>query len=196
MYNAVLFLHLIGVVLLVGSVTITLVSTLRVQTAKTVAELRSLTAATKRIEVVLAPAMVIIIASGLYMVAQRSDHGIIPWTVGWVITSLVVAVLLAVIGNTIEARDAKRLNVAIANASDERPHAELRRLQLASSPIYSVFFGSSQVLALLYVMTNRPDLAVSIAACVIAAAAAFAAAAIRMRSVRRVAHDAALDVGA
>jgi hypothetical protein len=33
MYNAVLFLHLIGVVLLVGSVTITLVSTLRVQTA-------------------------------------------------------------------------------------------------------------------------------------------------------------------
>jgi predicted integral membrane protein DUF2269 len=188
MYNVVLFLHLIGVVLLVGSVTITLVSTLRAQTATTVAELRSLTAATKRIEVVLAPAMVIIIASGLYMVSQHSDNGSIPWTAGWVITSLVVAVLLAVIGNTIEARDAKRLHAAIASAPEGRPQAELRQLQLASSPIYSVFFGSSQVVALLYLMTNRPGLATSIAACVIAAAASFAAAAIRMRSVRRVAR--------
>jgi hypothetical protein len=194
MYNIVLFLHLIGVVLLVGSVTITLVSTLRVQTAKTVAELRSLTAATKRIEVVLAPAMVILIASGLYMVSQHSDHGVVPWTAGWVITSLVVAVLLGVIGNTIEARDAKRLHVAIANASDERPHDELRLLQLASSPIYSVFFGSSQVVALLYMMTNKPGLAVSIVACVIAAVVAFAAAAIRMRSVRRVTRTAVTDV--
>lgn len=156
-------------------------------------ELRSLTAATKRIEVVIAPAMVVIIGSGLYMVSQHSSHGSIPWTAGWVITSLVVAVLLAVIGNTIEARDAKRLHIAIASASDERPRGELRRLQLASSPIYSAFFGSSQVVALLYLMTNKPGLATSIAACVIAAAVAFGAAATRMRSVRRVTRVAALD---
>jgi uncharacterized membrane protein len=190
MYNAALFLHLLGVVLLVGSVTTTLLTTLRVQTAGSVAELRTLTAVTKRIEAFIAPGMVLIIGSGLYMVSQHGYHGSIPWSAGWVDTALFVAVLVSVIGRTVEARDAKRLHAAIASASasDEWPQANLRALQLASSPIYSVFFGTSQVVALLYLMTNRPGLAASIAACAIAAVASAIAATIRIRSVRRATH--------
>jgi hypothetical protein len=188
MYNAALFLHLLGVVLLVGSVTTTLLTTLRVQTAGSVAELRTLTAVTKRIEAFIAPGMVLIIASGLYMVSQHGYHGSIPWSAGWVDTALFVSVLLSVIGRTVEARDAKRLHAAIDSASGEWPHADLREVQLAASPIYSVFFGSSQVVALLYLMTNRPGLAVSIAVCVVAAAASAIAGFIRIRSVRRAAH--------
>jgi hypothetical protein len=184
MYNAALFLHLLGVVLLVGAVTTTLVTTLRVQTAGSVAELRTLTAVTKRIEAFIAPGMVLIIGTGLYMVSQHGDDGSIPWTAGWVDTALFIAVLLSVIGRTVEARDAKRLHTAIDRASDEWPHADLRRLQLAASPIYSVFFGTSQVVALLYLMTNRPGLAISIAACAVAAAVSAIAATIRIRSVR------------
>ena len=182
MYDIALFLHLVGVVLLVGAVTITVVAMLRVQTAASVAELRSLTAATKRTEIALAPAMLLIIGAGLYMVYL---HDGIPWNAGWVWTSLAVTVILIVIGNTAEARDTKRLNGAIASASDERPNAELRQIQLASRPIYIVFFGASQVVALLYLMTNKPDLAASLATCVIAALASAIAASIRMRSVRR-----------
>jgi hypothetical protein len=185
MYNAALFLHLLGVALLVGSVTTTLLTTLRVQTAGSVAELRTLTAVTKRIEAFIAPGMVLIIGSGLYMVAQHEYHGSIPWSAGWVDTALFVSVLLAAIGRTVEARDAKRLHTAIDSASDQWPQADLRELQLASSPIYSVFFGSSQVVALLYLMTNRPGLAASIGACAIAAVASAIAATIRIRSVRR-----------
>jgi hypothetical protein len=185
MYNAALFLHLLGVVLLVGSVTTTLLTTLRVQTAGSVAELRTLTAVTKRIEAFIAPGMVLIIVSGLYMVSQHGYHGSIPWSAGWVDTALFIAVLLSVIGRTVEARDAKRLHAAIDNAADKWPQADLRKLQLAASPIYSVSFGTSQVVALLYLMTNRPGLAVSIAACAIAAAVSAIAATIRIQSVRR-----------
>jgi Predicted integral membrane protein (DUF2269) len=188
MYNAALFLHLIGVVLLVGSVATSLVTTLRVQTAASVVELRTLSAVTKRIEVFIAPGMVLIIATGLYMVSQHGYHGSIQWSAGWVDTALFISVLVAVIGRTVEARDAKRLQAAIESANDERPEADLRKLQLAASPIYSVFFGTSQVIALLYLMTNRPGLAISIAACAIAAVVSAIAAAIRIRSVRRAAQ--------
>jgi hypothetical protein len=194
MYNAALFLHLFGVVLLVGSVTTTLLATLRVQTAGSVAELRSLTAVTKRIEAVIVPAMLLIIGPGLYMVSQHGYHGSIPWSAGWVDTSLFVTLMLSVIGRTVEARDAKRLHTAIASAPDQWPQADLRELQLASSPIYSVFFGSSQVVALLYLMTNRPGLAASIAACAIAAVASAIAATIRIRSVRRATHVPLVDL--
>ena len=194
MYNAALFLHLIGVVLLVGSVTTSLVTTLRVQTAASVAELRTLTAVTKRVEAFIAPGMVLIIGTGLYMVSQHGGDGSIPWTAGWVDTALFITVLLAINGRTVEARDAKRLYAAIDNASDEWPQADLRKLQLAASPIYSVFFGTSQVVALLYLMTNRPGLAVSIAACAIGAIASLVAAAIRIRSVRRVAQVPVVDL--
>jgi uncharacterized membrane protein len=196
MYNAALFLHLLGVVLLVGSVTTTLLTTLRVQTAGSVAELRTLTAVTKRIEAFIAPGMVLIIVTGLYMVAQHGYHGSIPWSAGWVDTALFIAVLLSVIGRTVEARDAKRLHAAIESASGEWPQADLRKLQLAASPIYSVFFGTSQVVALLYLMTNRPGLAASIAACAIAAAVSAVAATVRIRSVRRAAQVPLIDLEA
>ena len=114
--------------------------------------------------------MLLIIGSGLYMVSQKSDHGRIPWTAGWVITSLVVTVMLAAIGATIEANDDKRLRAAIANASGELPQADLRNLQLAARPTHIVFFGTSQVVALLFLMSNRPGLAVAITACKITTA--------------------------
>jgi hypothetical protein len=151
---------------------------------------------TKRIEAFIAPGMVLIIGTGLYMVSQHGDDGSIPWAAGWVDTALFIAVLLSVIGRTVEARDAKRLHTAIDSASDEWPQADLRKLQLAASPIYSVFFGTSQIVALLYLMTNRPDLAISIAACAVAAAVSAIAATIRIRSVRRAAQVSFVDLEA
>lgn len=150
MNNIALFLHLVGVALLVASVTITLLTLMRIQTARTVRELRSLVAGTKKVEFVIIPAMLLIIASGLYMVSQHDSHGAMPWTAGWVITSLVVTLILAALGPTVEASDDKRLRAAIAGAKDERPHADLREVQLAARPTYVVFFGTSQVVALFF----------------------------------------------
>lgn len=191
MYNVALFLHLVGVALLVGTVTITVLTALRIQTASTVSKLRSLIAGTKWGEVFIGPAMIIILASGIYLVAQ---HGGNPWTAGWVITSLVLTVLVSVIGVTVERIDDKRLRTAIANATGETPQADLRAVQLAARPIYVLFFSSSLVVALLFLMTNRPNLVVSIAVPVIAAVASVIAAWIRVRSVRRSSRALRVDV--
>lgn len=184
MYGTVLFLHLLGVVLLVGSVTATLLATLRVQTAGTVRELRSLLTGTRLGEFFIIPAMLIIIGSGVYLVAE-SDHGRVSWTAGWVLVSLVITVALGVIGATVEASDDRRLRAAVAGASDERPLTELRTIQLEPRRVYVVFFGTSQVVALLFLMTNRPSLVVAIVACAIAAAASVVASAVRIRAVGR-----------
>ncbi|GAB3559871.1 DUF2269 family protein [Spelaeicoccus albus] len=189
MIHVALFVHLLGVALLVGSVTATVLTMLRIQTAGTVRELRSLIAGTTRVEVVIIPAMLVIIGSGLYLVAQNG-YGI-PWTAGWVVTSLVVTAILAAMGPTVEASDDRRLRTAIAGASGEIPQADLRAIQLAARPTYVVFFGTSQVVALLYLMTNRPDLAAAIAACAVAAAASAIAAFFRLRTVRRASTTAA-----
>jgi uncharacterized membrane protein len=187
MYGTFLFLHLLGVALLVGSVTATLLTTLRVQTAGTVRELRSLVAGTKLGEFFIVPAMLIIIGSGVYLVVQH-DHGGIPWSAGWLVVSLALTLVVTVIGGTVEGSDDRRLRAAIASAPEEGPHEDLRAVQLAARPIYVLFFSTSQVLALLFLMSNRPSLAVSIAACVIAAVASVVVASIRIRAVRRVSN--------
>lgn len=184
MYNVALFLHLVGVALLVGAVTTTLVATLRAQTAGSVTELRSLTAVTKRIEVVMIPAMLLIIGPGLYMVSRHGGDGSIPWSAGWVGAALVVAVLLAVVGSTVEARYAQRLRDAIASAPGELPNDDLRKLQRAPLPLYMSFIGGSQIVALLFLMTIKPGLAGSIAACAVAAVASAIGASLRIRAVR------------
>lgn len=116
------------------------------------------------------------------MVAQ---HGRNPWGAAWVISSLVLTVVVSVIGVTVERIDDKLLRTAVAHATGETPGADLRTVQLAARPIYVLFFSSSLVVALLFLMTNRPGLVVSIAAPVIAAVASVIAASIRVRSVRR-----------
>jgi hypothetical protein len=184
MFGVILFLHLVGVALLVASVATSLVALLRIQTAATVRELRSLVAGTKRVEVVIIPAMLLLIATGLYLVSQGGRHGSNPWSEGWVITSLVVTGVLGALGPTVEASDDKRLRAAIANATSERPHADLRQIQVAARPTYIVFFGTAQIAALLFLMSNRPDTAVAITACIVAATASVIAASIRLRSVR------------
>ncbi|MGH3473133.1 MAG: hypothetical protein ACRDPG_13945, partial [Nocardioidaceae bacterium] len=90
MYDFVLFVHLLGVALLIATVTTALVATLRAQKVPTVQELRSVTAVTKKIDVVIGPAMLLILAAGLYMVARGGGDGTISWSSGWVDVALVI----------------------------------------------------------------------------------------------------------
>ena len=75
MYDVALFLHLVGVVLLVGAVTTTLVATLRVQRAASVAEVVTLTAVTKKVDVVIGPGLLLILGSALYMLSKHGGDG-------------------------------------------------------------------------------------------------------------------------
>lgn len=183
MYDVILFIHLLGVAMLVGAVTTTIVATLRAQTVATVQELRFVTSVTRKIDVVTGPAMLLILGAGLYMVARGGDDGTISWTSGWVDVALVIFLVMAVLGPTVEAGHAKRLQAAAAQLPDGPVPADLDRLRSDATAVYVSFFGASQILAFLYLMTNKPGLVGSVVACVVAAALSAVASAARLRSV-------------
>jgi hypothetical protein len=182
MYDLALFVHLLGVALLIAAVTTALVATLRAQTASTVQELRAVTAVTRKIDVVIGPAMLLILAGGLYMVARGGDDGGISWTSGWVIVALVIFAVMSALGPVFEAGHAKRLLAAAGQTPDGPVPAELDRLRRNPTALYVSFFGASQILAFLYLMTNKPGLAGSLVACAIAAVVSAVAASRRLRS--------------
>ena len=182
MYDFALFVHLLGVVLLVAAVSTTLVAMLRAQRAATVAEVASLTAVTKKIDLVIGPATLLILASALYMVARGGDDGGIHWTSGWVDIALVIFLLMSVLGPTVEAGQAKRLLRLAAESPDGPVPPELDAARRAPAGVYVSFFGACQILAFLYLMTNKPGLLGSIAACVGAGVLSAVLAAARLRA--------------
>lgn len=182
MYDLALFLHLLGVVLLVGAVTTTLVAMLRAQTAGSVGALRTLTGVVKKIDVVIGPATLLILASGLYMVARHGDDGGIHWTSGWVDVAIGIFLLMSVLGPTVESGHAKRLLQAVSQLPDGPVPADVDALRRSPLATHVSLFGTAQIVAFLYLMTNKPDLVGSLVACGIAAAAGAVVAALRLRS--------------
>ena len=196
MYNLALFVHLLGVALLVAAMTTTLVATLRAQTAATVQDLRSVTAVTRKIDLAIGPAMLLILSGGLYMVARGGDDGGISWTSGWVDVALVIFAVMTALGPTVESGHAKRLQSAAAQLPDGPVPAELDRLRRDATALYVSFFGASQILAFLYLMTNKPGLVGSLVACAVAAVASAAASSRRLRSLSSRSSGPAGDVPA
>lgn len=182
MYDIALFAHLLGVVLLVAAVTTTLIATLRAQRAATVAEVASLTAVTKKIDLVIGPATLLILASALYMVARGGEDGGIHWTTGWVDVALVIFLLMSVLGPTVEAGHARRMLRLATESPDGPVPPELDAARRAPAGIYVSFFGVGQILAFLYLMTNKPGLLGSIVVCVVAAVLSAVPAAARLRA--------------
>jgi len=192
MYDVALFVHLLGVVLLVAAVSTTLVATLRAQRAATVGEVATLTAVTKKIDLAIGPATLLILASALYMIARGGDDGGIHWTSGWVDVSLVIFLLMSILGPTVEAGHAKRLLRLAAESPDGPVPTELDAARRAPAGIYVSFFGTSQILAFLYLMTNKPGLLGSTTACVVAGVLAAVLATARLRALAATPRESSL----
>jgi hypothetical protein len=182
MYKIALFLHLLGVALLVGAVTTTVLATLRAQTAPTVQELRVVTAVVKKIDVVIGPAMLLILGAAVYMVSQHGDDGSIRWSSGWVDVAFVIFLAMAILGPTIESGHAKRVLAAAAAEPDGAVSPALDTLRRAATPLYVTCFGVSQILAFLFLMTTKPALLGAVVTCLAAAVLSVAVATRRLRS--------------
>lgn len=182
MYEVALFLHLVGVVLLVGAVATTLVATLRVQRAASVAEVVTLTAVTKKVDVVIGPGLLLILGSALYMVSEHGGDGRIPWTAGWVVVAFGVFVVMSVLGPTIEAGHAKRILRMATELPDGPVPPALDDARRAPIGTYVAFFGAAEIIATLFLMAAKPDLVGSLAACGIAGLLSVAVSIARLRS--------------
>lgn len=181
MYAIALFLHLSGVVVLVAAVTTTLLATLRSQTAESVEQVRTLAATAAKVDLVIGPAMLLILAPGLYMVSRHGHDGSIRWTSGWVDVAVVVFALMAVLGPAVESRHAKRTFRLAGQLPDGPVPPELEAACRAPVGTYVTLFGVSQIFAFLYLMTSKPPLVGAITAVVLAGLLSTVVATIRLR---------------
>jgi hypothetical protein len=163
-----LFGHLLGVLLLASGVVITLSGVVRAQRATNVAGLRAALAGGPVAGRLIPPGIVLILVCGLYMWSRHGDDHSIAWTAPWLITAVVVFVVMSVLGPAVEEGRSKRI-AAAAQAAPEGPiTGELDRLRHDRVLHHVSFFGSAQIVALLFLMSVQPALVGSLLAIAIA----------------------------
>jgi hypothetical protein len=169
MYDVALFGHLIGVVALISAVVMTVSGLLRAQRAGSTSQIRVAMGGVPVADRVIPPAMLFVLGFGLYLVARHGDDGSIAWNAGWVDVSLVIFAVMAVLGPAVEAKRAKALWIAACAATAEVITPEIDRLRRDPLLTYVSMFGSCQLVAFLYLMSNKPALTGSLAATATAA---------------------------
>lgn len=146
------------------------------------AEVVTLTAVTKKVDVVIGPGLLLILGSALYMVSKHGGDGRIPWTAGWVVVAFGVLIVMAVLGPTVEAGHAKRVLRLATELPDGPVPPALDHARRAPVGTYVAFFGAAQIIATLFLMTTKPDLVGSLVACGVAGLLSVAVSAARLRS--------------
>lgn len=176
MIDLAVFGHVLGATLLISAVVISVSGLVRSHRATTIEQLRAVTSGVPVADRLMPVAMVLVLGFGLYLVAARDSHpGSVHWTSGWVIASLAIFTLMSVLGPTVEARRAKRLHLAACAAADGPIGTDLDRLRRDPLHAHVTVFGAAQLVALLYLMTNRPGLAATLIATIAATLVAAAA---------------------
>lgn len=170
MYGVVLFGHLLGVLMLAGGVIMTLTGVLRAQRAPTVAGVRAAVAAGPIAGRMIPPGLLLILGCGLYLWSRHGDDGGIAWTAPWLITAVTVFAIMSVLGPAVEEGRTKRIATAAHAAPDGPVPPELDRLRRDRLLHHVTFFGSAQIVALLFLMSVKPGLTGSLLTVGVAAA--------------------------
>lgn len=167
MDTVLLVAHLCGVALLFIMISMELVALCGAPRATTVQQLRASLYAGKATEVLAPVATVLIVVTGLWMVASLS---FVDFSQGWVIVAIVVTAVLAVMGPTVQGKRMTELGEAAANAPDGPVTPELAAMA-RDRVMQSAGWGSTgAAFAFLYLMTARPDALWAIVSVVIGSA--------------------------
>jgi uncharacterized membrane protein len=165
MYDFVLFLHLLGVALLVGSLSFSLGGFFRAQRAQTTGAIRSALDFVPLEEKLIGPTMLVLLASGLYMVG----NGHWGWGTGWVDVAIALFVLMSFLGPVVEGRRIGALLERVKQVPDGPVTPEIEAMRRDPVLTHVAAFGACQVVAFLYLMTNKPSLGGALAAVIAAA---------------------------
>lgn len=193
MYHAVLFIHVLGATVLIGVVMMTLSGLLRAHRAVTNQQVRAAMSGVPVADRLLPPAMALVLGGGLYLVAAGKGYAALHWSAAWVVASLVVFAVMGVLGPAVESRRSKALLVAASNVADGPVGPEVDRLRRDPVLAHVTIFGAAQLVALLYLMTNRPALTGTLTAVVAAAVLSIPAARITLGTIPRRPDDVRTD---
>ena len=177
MYNFALFLHLCGVALLVLSLSFSLGGFFKARAAQTVVEVRSALTFVPIMERTIGPAMLVLLATGLYMVG-KVHWG---WGSGWVDMAIAVFVLMGGLGTQVEGKRIEAIRERAAELPDGQVPPELDQMRRDPVLTHVACFGALQVVAFLYLMTNKPGWGGAVAAVVIAAVVSLVPARLMLR---------------
>lgn len=185
MYDFVLFLHLTGVALLILSLSYSLGGFFVARRARTVAGVRSALTFVPIVEKTIGPAMLLLLASGLYMVGKLHWG----WGTGWVDVAIAIFVLMGFLGNKVEGKRIEAIREQVAELPDGPVPAEVDALRHDPILTHVAFFGAFQVWAFLYLMTNKPGWGGAIATVAIAGSVSLVPARLALRPAAPVATD-------
>ena len=164
MPTILLFLHLCGVALLFIMISMELGGPVLPPPANTAAQLRAATFATPAIETIAPIATIVIVVSGLWMVAI-SDF--LDFGAAWVIVAIIATVTLAVAGPTVQGKRLEALRAAAFAAPDGPASTALRGLADDRVMHLAGWASSGAGIGFLYLMADRPDAFASIATFVV-----------------------------
>lgn len=190
MYKFVLFLHLLGVALLVLSLSYSLGGFFKARMAQTVEGVRSALTFVPVTERAIGPTMLLLLASGLYMVGDLHWG----WGSGWVDVAIAIFAVMGFLGPVVEGKRIEAIREKAAGLPDGPVPAELDAMRRDALLTHVACFGACQVVAFLFLMTNKPGWGGAIAAAVVAAAVSLVPARLMLRSVAAPAPEAASAV--
>lgn len=153
-YDTVLFIHLLGVGILIVAVGVELFGSLAMLRARTVGELRAATWTMPLTGKLHPLAAAVFAGAGIYLATQADEFSV---SSPWVITAIVVTALFTVLGGAYVGRHAEELHKAAVAAPDGPLPADLAAR--ASDPAWHTTFRvlATFIAAFLYLMSRKPD---------------------------------------
>jgi len=153
MYQIVLFIHIVGVICLMGGHTLLHVGLARMRHAQTVEQVREWTAILAGLDKFMPPFTLAILLPGIYM--AWTTWG---WTTAWIDTSLALFLLMMILGPVLLGRRFAALNREVkATASGMIPESLAAQIRdRALWTIENTF--TCLLLAILFLMTIKPNL--------------------------------------
>lgn len=166
-YGIALFIHLLGVITLFGGIALQQRGAARLRDATTVEEVRLWMGFLRPTGQMMPAALLILLASGLYMTARA-------WTVGtpFVAIAIVAILLMAAVGGGVIGRRFAAIGRASAAANDGPIPPELARLVRAPATWIALSAVNGAALGIVWLMTNKPGWGASVG--LVAAPAAIA----------------------
>lgn len=180
MLLTLLFFHLIAAVSLFAGIAIEIAGYIALLRARNVAEVRAAVTCMPAVGPIMISAVVLLVAMGISMV-YVSGFGWQPW----IVFSLGVTVVLTAIGKTVNGARCEAIHAAAFGAADGSIPDGIERARRDPVLAYCIFAMLFELVAALYIMTNKPQLNVCAIAAAIAAMCAFVPAALVRRAAPR-----------
>lgn len=169
MFLILLFFHLLAVAMLFAAVGIELAMYVALHRAHTVAQARAALSNGPLVGPIMGFGVLLLVVMGVAMVYV----GGFGWQ-AWVIVVLIATIVLAINGPLTNGKRGEALYRLAQNAPDGPITPELETARGDRVLNYSVFMTACELIAALYIMSNKPGLAGSLLTIAIAAAVALA----------------------